>query len=144
MSLLRKIHPGFTTRQAKDNKPIRNNSSLLVHFLREVHNATNPFNSRSFSGGRRTIRLAASIRIPNNVIHWDGPSSFSSEIGTPKMAKSPRLYHVWPNNPQTTCQPERSHLNNERSRNTKLVDKNPSQSVGKAVEDERGRSHAKR
>jgi len=69
----KKIRPGLTTLQAKDNDPMRDKSSDLMHFFCTTQEPSKFEKWESLSGGSLIEEQTESISIPRKVMHWDGP-----------------------------------------------------------------------
>ena len=64
ISLRTKIRPGLTTLQTKDNFPIIDQSSFLVHFRREFQKGRISRSSAYLSSGMRMVRFDESKGMP--------------------------------------------------------------------------------
>ena len=83
-----KVRPDGITLAAKDNLPIKDNSSLFVHFLRLSQKARLDSTSDSLSVGSCTHIFEVSINIPRNTRAIVGPMIFSRANGIPSCSKT--------------------------------------------------------
>ena len=92
--LRKKVLPGWTTDAAWLRRPIKERRSRFVPERRGdnfglpcIHWPRSTISLCSLSCGRRSCRDAVSISIPKNVRVVEGPSVFSSAIGTPSSSQ---------------------------------------------------------
>ena len=88
ISLLKNNLPKRTTLAAKDSLPIRERSSLFVHFFLPIHWVSCDCRSEYLLSGRLMTWSSESISIPKYVRTVVGPSSLWGAKGTPSLSKT--------------------------------------------------------
>ena len=92
---LRKMRPAGMIRQAKLSLPIRERSSLLMHFFRQDQVRSSATSSESLSGGKEHSMRVESISIPRNTRREVGPSSLSGAKGMPRRSAVLTMVSTW-------------------------------------------------
>ena len=82
-----KLLPGFTTRAAYANFPVKDSDSFLVQLSLPTQDCSNTSSSFSLSGRRRTYIYCELSSNPKKLRRVDGPSTFSIAKGNLSLEK---------------------------------------------------------